>query len=174
MAFNKRGEAVKSAVLTEMQVRTARGMYATARCSVRELARMFGISASAMGRVLRGESWAHLPLERRPTLAESQAVRARRCWEVRRTSQTSPPAMTRKRARCLTSAEVIEMRALYATGEWSVGMLTVRFGRCKSAIHSALHGESYAELPLGDVPTHEQQQVVRVRRWHAARQLAMR
>ena len=87
MAFNKRGEAVKSAVLTEMQVRTARGMYATARCSVRELARMFGISASAMGRVLRGESWAHLPLERRPTPSETQAMRATRCWEARRSAR---------------------------------------------------------------------------------------
>lgn len=65
MAFNKRGEQVVTAVLTEEKVRAIRAIYAQKKSlrdgiSVRALARQFGISESQLHRILKWKAWAHV------------------------------------------------------------------------------------------------------------------
>jgi len=66
MAFNKRGEDVVTAVLTEEKVRAIKALHAGKTrhrgegLSCAALARAFGVSASQVHRILRGESWAHV------------------------------------------------------------------------------------------------------------------
>lgn len=59
MAFNKRGEDVKTHRLTEEQVRQMKTDRANG-VSLRKLAARFGISLVQAGRIARGECWAHV------------------------------------------------------------------------------------------------------------------
>lgn len=70
----------------------------------------------------------------------------------------------------LTDAVVLEMRALYGTGEWSVRMLAERFDCGSSAAFRVVTGRAWAHLPTGRVPSHEEVQARRTRRcWEARR-----
>jgi hypothetical protein len=51
--------------LTDDQVREMRRLYAREAPSHRDLAELYGISVGYVGRILRGEVYAHLPVERR-------------------------------------------------------------------------------------------------------------
>lgn len=59
MAFNKRGEAVRTAVLTAAKVQSLKRMRAEGS-SYSVLAATFGISRTQARRIVRGVSWAHV------------------------------------------------------------------------------------------------------------------
>lgn len=57
-----KGEQHGMAKLTEDAVIVMRGLYATGRYTQRALGRMFGVTQTLVGHVVRGTIWTHLPL----------------------------------------------------------------------------------------------------------------
>lgn len=55
-----RGEDSSSAKLTAQQVRDIRANYALCRVTQRELGERYGVTREAVGRIVRGDNWAHL------------------------------------------------------------------------------------------------------------------
>lgn len=56
-----RGEASPNAKLTSASVKQIRTMYATGRYRLKDIAAQFGVSFSAIDRVVRRQTWKHVP-----------------------------------------------------------------------------------------------------------------
>lgn len=56
-----KGEAMPNAKLTDADAAEIRRMYVPWKCSIPMLARQFGISARVIYRIIKNESWTHVP-----------------------------------------------------------------------------------------------------------------
>ena len=116
-ANTPKGEDVKTALLTEAQVIEMRRRYYAGRATQKELAQEFGLAYPSIGPVLRGETWAHVPLP-----------------------QTDYPTRIKF---SLETARAI--RAKFATGAVTKSSLALEFGTTKTSIGRIISGQTWPE-----------------------------
>ena len=115
-----RGEKHPHAKLTETQVAEIRECYATGAFFQRELAARFGVSISLISGIVRGDSWAHLTVEKYP---------AGKYWRRR-----------------LTEDQVKNIRQRYALGGISQQALADQYGIARESVRDIIHGRRWAHL----------------------------
>jgi len=119
------GEKNHAARLNESDVDRLRYLYSTGNYTGLELAELFGVSKSAIGYALSGETWSHLaaPLPARRGTKGTDNARAK-----------------------LNENDVREIRKLYQTGDYSQEKLGRMFGVSDSAIQLIVTGKNWRHV----------------------------
>jgi len=128
------GEAVGTAKLSDASVAEILATYFAGGASTVDLAARYGVAATTVQKIVRGEQWEHIP---RPAstapiaeLARANALRAR------------PRGAANSNAK-LTAESVAEIRSDYAAGNVSQRALAARYGVTQTAIYHVLRGRSW-------------------------------
>lgn len=147
-----KGEGNASHKLTETQAAEIATLYATGQYSQRELAARFGVKHPTIGRILRGQDWKHV--EKTDATA---ALEGRTHGELRVRPTLRGEGNTKSK---LTEAQVREIRALYATDQFSKAELGRRFGMDHITIAQIVTGKTWKHLD--DAPKSEQPNPTRI------------
>jgi len=127
-AAPSKGEAHGLAKLSDEDVIGMRKLYATGKYTQAELGEMFGVSESNIGLIVRREIWKHIGGPPAP--------------ETDRHARGE----THGRAK-VTRQEVIEIRTLYATGDYTQAELGRIFGVKQSTIGRIVNRDTWQHLP---------------------------
>jgi transcriptional regulator with XRE-family HTH domain len=132
-----RGEHVGGSKLTAEQVIEIRNAYLATEISQEELASRYGVTRRAIGDVVRGKRWAHLPFDREACLAKCRFQQSK--------------VMQRHRAK-LNPEKVEQIRRLLEEKHLSRQQIAERFGVGKETIHAIAQRRIWVTLyPSGAV-----------------------
>jgi DNA invertase Pin-like site-specific DNA recombinase len=115
-----RGEANFMAKLTDADVVEIRRLYATGLFSYYTLAPKFGITPTNCWRIVNRKLWAHLP---------------------------SPEISILRPKSKLTEANVIEIRALHASGGFTHEAIAAKFGVTRSVVTNIVNRKKWTHVP---------------------------
>jgi len=120
------GSANGNSKLTDRKVHQIRKLYATGKHTLAELAKMFDVALSTIGRVVRGDSWAHT---------------SGRCSQdnYARGEQNGTSGLARR--------EVKKIRKLYATSNHTQRELAEMFGVTQQTISLIVNRKSWKHIP---------------------------
>ncbi len=130
-----RGEAVRTAKLTEQDVRDIAAWYATGTVSVREIAAKYGLEKTPIQRIITGEGWRHV--ERQDT---SLALKSRdQRGGQRRRGENGPTSK-------LTEADVRQIVRFFDAGKHSQQQLAEMFSVNRCTIGDILCGRTWKHI----------------------------
>lgn len=117
-----RGEENGMAKLTAAKVLELRRLAATRKFSNVQLASLFDITGTQVSVIIHGKQWKDLPFSGAQKFARSGALH----YHAK-----------------VSEGLVVEIRDLYATGEWTHAQLAKRFGISRSNVGCILRGETW-------------------------------
>ena len=122
----RQGSHHGNAVLDEEKARQIRQLYATGNYTYPQLAEMFGVYQTVVGKVVRRESWQHVPG------GSAQADNTRRGESHHNTA--------------ITADDVREMRRLYATGKYKQQEIAERYGVSRSTVTEIVNRKRWKHI----------------------------
>lgn len=127
-----RGEDVGGAKLTADDVREMRRLYLTGDYSQQDLAERFGVGRENVGQIVRGDHWQHIESDPGAAAAISKRRRAK--------------AGEQNNSAKLKAWQVLEIRALYATGEHGYRPIAEWYGVNPATIRAIVRGKTWTTL----------------------------
>lgn len=128
----QKGTKVKAAKMTDDLVTEIRQRYAKGDVTKTELAKEYGIGKPAMGDILNGVTWKHLPVI--PRIATKRAL-------------GNSPRGERMPMAKLTDSKVIEIRQRYKKGVITQRQLAEEYGVSDGVISQVINRIIWAHIP---------------------------
>lgn len=126
LGVTQKGEANRSSKLTRNDTQWICRLYATSKWTLKDLGEMFGVHLATIGRIVRGDSWKHVPGPR---------------------SQKNYAVGERQGGSRLTENDVKRMRRLSATGQYTYAELGEMFGVSRSSVCLIVNRRQWRHVP---------------------------
>lgn len=127
-----RGERVGGSKLTTEQVSEMRSLYLAGGCTQQDIATRFGIERGTVGTILRGNHWAHVPVD-------SDAARVMGQKNRVRIGESNACAK-------LTETDVRAIRVRYAAGGVTMSQIATEYGVNRESIFNVLHRRTWSHV----------------------------
>lgn len=127
-----KGSQHRSAKLTEEDVTGIHQLLVQSDLDHKEIAQIYNVSHATIAFISQGKNWKHVP---RPMGRHKRNQRGVK----------HPSAQ-------LSEAQVIEIRTLYSSGQYTHHELATQFGTTKANIGSIVRGDNWGHLPVMDLP----------------------